>query len=613
MTEWSGGTAPDPKPVVAARLPWYFSWAEHSRERSGPALLWRRLLCAPVTSLAGYAALALLLFRDSWAAVTTRVIGNGAADTDVAMWGMVWTPYALLHHHNPLHTDMINWPTGINLMWTPPMYPVGLLLSPITYGIGPVVTYNLVSTAALALSGCTAYMAIRRWVPSALAAAAGGLLYGFSPFMLAHSLGHPVLTLAFTPPLMLIVLDDVLVRQQRPFVQTGVALGALALLQLFIFPETLVAEGVVGAIGLVILILLRPRHVGSRALHAAKAFGVGIGLFLLVAEIPLYYQFFGPQHVRGAIHGGNDVFVTDLLNFVVPTEMQQLVPGFALSITQGFTGDGAEWNGYLGLPLIAILTWVGIRRWSDMRVRLSVLLFLTIAILSMGPHLHIAGRAHPIPLPWRAVVTAPVLGTVLPARLMGLAYLFAGLLVASFLSEVASRSRLQRTAGLAVAALAALALMPTVHYQNAPRTAPAFFADAVRRDVPMDSVALVVPYANALDDIAAYWQATSWMRFRMPEGYFNGAAPDGSFIYQPLPSATQQFMLTVQSGQQPPDLTAELKRQVRADLRNWGVQTVIVGPMEPAQRDLIVDYLTRILDRPPEQVEGVYLWRQVSL
>lgn len=614
MTEGAGAADHDPKLLVDGRPRRHISPPDHDRGWSGTTLPWGAIL-SPVALLAGYTAFALLLFRDSWAAVTTRVIGNGRADTDVTMWGMAWTPYALIHHHNPLHTVVVNWPDGINLMWTPPIYPVGLLMWPITYTVGPVAAFNVMTTAAVALSAWTAFLAIRRWVPSAMAAGAGGLLYGFSPFMMAHALGHLALILAFIPPLMLIVLDDVLVRQRYPFVQTGLALGALASLQLFIFPETLVVEGMVGAIGLLVLMLMRPRDVGSRLVHAFKAFTVGIVLFLIVVEIPLYYQFLGPQHlqhVHGVLRGGDDVYVTDLLNFFLPTDVQQFVPSFVHSTTQGFTGNMAEWNGYLGLPLIAIVMFVAFRHWPDELVRWSFLMLLAIMVLSLGPSLHVGGRAHSFPLPWRAVVTMPLLAAVLPARLMGLAYLFAGLLIAVFLADVVGPARVRTLAGLAVAALAALALLPTLHYLSAPRTPPTFFTDAVKRDIQQDSVALVAPYAYPLDDTAEYWQAVARMRFRMPEGYFTGAAPDGSFIDRPLPSATQQFMVAIQSDQPPPNLTSELKLHVRSELRGWGVQSVIVGPMDPAQRDLMVAYLTAILDRPPEQVEGVYLWRHIS-
>ena len=46
------------------------------------------------------------------------------------------------------------------------------------------------------------------WVLQVLA----GLLYGFSPYMVAQSTRHPHVTLAIFPPLALMLLNEILVR-----------------------------------------------------------------------------------------------------------------------------------------------------------------------------------------------------------------------------------------------------------------------------------------------------------------------------------------------------------------------------------------------------------------
>ena len=69
-------------------------------------------------------------------------------------------------------------------------------------------------------SAWCAFLAFRRYVTSQAAAAVGGLLNGFSPYMTAHALGHPNLILAFFPRLVLLILDE-LIRQQRQDVRLG--------------------------------------------------------------------------------------------------------------------------------------------------------------------------------------------------------------------------------------------------------------------------------------------------------------------------------------------------------------------------------------------------------
>jgi hypothetical protein len=49
---------------------------------------------------------------------------------------------------------------------------------------------------------------------------------------------------------------------------------------------------------------------------------------------------------------------------------------------------------------------------------------------------------------------------------------------------------------------------------------------------------------------------------------------------------------------------------MRAELRQWRVESVIVGPM--AHQDQAVALLTDLLGRPPQADEGVLLWLDVG-
>ena len=60
------------------------------------------------------------------------------------------------------------------------------------------------------------------------AAFIGGLFYGFSPFVLTNlTSSHIDLTLVAIPPLVIICLEELLIRQRRNPVTTGVVLGVL--------------------------------------------------------------------------------------------------------------------------------------------------------------------------------------------------------------------------------------------------------------------------------------------------------------------------------------------------------------------------------------------------
>src|SRR5205807_2430734 len=124
--------------------------------------------------------------------------------------------------------------------------------SPITLTLGPTFSYNVLITLDLALSAWCAYLMIRRYVRSHSAAALGGLLFGFSPYVIAHAEGHPHVTTAFMLPLLFLLLDDVLARQRHSIRRAGLALGCAASAQLLLNEELLASAALVSGLALVL-------------------------------------------------------------------------------------------------------------------------------------------------------------------------------------------------------------------------------------------------------------------------------------------------------------------------------------------------------------------------
>src|SRR5205085_3329535 len=175
----------------------------------GEASMLQRRWLASGAALLFYTALAFLLFWQVWSSPGHRSLSS-SADPDQTMWFLGWTRFALSHQHNPLFSDFLDYPHGVNLMWNTSVLFPGALLSPVTSWQGPVVAYNLLITLSLPLSSWCAYLAIGRWVQGRIAAVVGGLVYGFSPYMMAQALAHVNLTLAFAPPLVLLLLHNLL-------------------------------------------------------------------------------------------------------------------------------------------------------------------------------------------------------------------------------------------------------------------------------------------------------------------------------------------------------------------------------------------------------------------
>lgn len=571
---------------------------------------WQTLRSPALATLLIFLGLAVWHFRLTWAAPREATIG-GHGDPWLFVWFLKWDQLAVAQAHSPLLSHDLNVPAGVNLMWNTSVILPGVLLAGVTATLGPAFTYNLLVTLALPLSAWAAYLVFRRYVTSQLAAGVGALVYGFSPYMLAHAMGHLHLILAITPPLMLALVDEILVRQRASPVWLGVALGALAAAQLLTAEELLASELLAATGALALLALLYPRQVRAHAPHAGKALGTAAAVGLLLVAWPLRVQFLGPEHPHTPIqHPG--VAVTDLANLVVPTRLQRFTSPAALAISDRFAGNGTERDGYLGLPLLLLLGGVTARWWQRPLVRVTSLLALGLAIASLGSRLHIAGHITGVHLSWRAVQAVPVIDNVLPNRLMLYVFLLAGLLVAVFADAVLAHHNPRRKA-LGVVALA-LAMLPLLPRSPAPSTrlaVPPFFTSRAVRRIPPGSVALVAPFAHYPPTVAPMlWQAISGMRFRMPEGYFVGTDAAGRAQFGPTATPVSRAMEAIQAGRSPPTPTPAVHAALVGVLRGWRVQTVLVGPM--GHQATMARFFSALLGRPPTPLGGVLAWWDVD-
>jgi len=367
------------------------------RDRSQPAQprAWLIRLTTPAVLLGIYGLLAFGLFAATWAHPFSQVIGDGP-DPPVFIWYLRWIPFALSHGLNPLFTNYLDFPSGVNLMWQTSVPLLGLLLAPVTLTLGPIFAYNLLVTASMALSAWCGFLAFRRHVLRPWAAALGGLLFGFSPYVLGQSLGHPHVGVVFICPLMLIAFEEAVLWQRRSPWRLGAMVGALAAAQLLISEEMLVTQVLLAAMALAILIRLRPDQVRIRAAYVLKVLGVAAGILALVAAWPLSIQFLGPQAVHGTLPTSN-VFVTDVGGLLLPTSLQAIAPSALTAVTDRFSGSQYEAGTFIGLPLLALLVLAVVRWWRAPVVQVASMLAALATALSLGVTFHVDGVTTAIP------------------------------------------------------------------------------------------------------------------------------------------------------------------------------------------------------------------------
>ena len=585
-------------PAEAAPAEAVASAEEHSE--TGRQRLWRP--GPQPLFLLLFLALGVWMFAPAWKSPTTVTLEGGDGDPAIFMWFLRWAPYAVAHGHELLVTHHLNYPDGVNLMWNTSLPLPGLLLGPVTTTWGPVLTFNLLLVLSYGLSAWCAYLAIRRFVPGHLAAAVGGLVYGFSPAMRVQS-HHLHMSLAFLVPLMLLAVHEILVRQRRSPWLVGAALGLMAGAQLLIGEELLAMTALLASALLLLVVLTNLRRIRERWLYAVKAFAVALTLTSAIIAWPLAVQFDGPQRVHGDIQKTN--YSNDLQSFILPGWPQAMTWDGAAQLVEGFAGGNSA---YLGLPMLLVLAALGVRWRSEAVVRIGLALMALAAVLSLGPVLLVGGRDTGIPLPWAFFEHLPLLPSLIPARLAQLTALFAGLLLAVFLQAVWREGGWRRAAAVVVAVLVLIPLWPSGTIPAEKVQTPAFFTGPAVRSLPRDSVVLVLPWANRRTALAMTWQAEAGLWYRMPGGYFIGPQKDSDQPrFDAIPTSGSITYARIFTGAEPPKLTGPMRRALARDLVRWRVGSVVVGPM-PNQAAML-RFLTELFGSEPQQVEGVYLWR----
>jgi hypothetical protein len=544
--------------------------------------------------------LSFAYFLPAWLNNPANSWVGDAGDPEQNQWFLAWVPYALGHGLNPFVTKYLLYPSGGNLMWNTSSLLVGFLVSPLTVLFGPTVAYNVVLLFAPPFAALAAFCAFRRWT-SPIAAAVGGVAFGLCPFFFRQAEAHLHLVVLVFVPLMLLALDEVIVRQQSKPWRAGVMLAIAALGQFFVAEELFAFDVLVAGIGVVILVACYWRRVRSKLRYAANAAAIAVLAFLAVAAYPIWVQFRGPQQATDTIHLPG-LFVDDLANTIVPVG-QFLANRADYGLGQPFTGNSGEWNGYIGIPLLLAIVIVAIWGWRHRGVRFWVAMFVVVTVVSFGPTLHVNGKVTDIWLPWQLVTHLPLTNSALPNRLDVYADLFAALLLALFIDRLRRAPTLVVVGGWTLTGLAVLSWVPAIPYTTTVAQPAYFSSGGGVHGLPDGSVALVLPYVTGEEnEHSELWVARAGLPVKLIEGYLivpgPHAGPHG-FSYEAFASI----------GKEPAPLSPDVVSSVLQEWLDEGVQTVIVGPSDYDQK-AVAGLVSQVLNgEQPQWEQGVAVFK----
>lgn len=555
-------------------------------------------MAAPLT----YLLLAVLAHAPAFLdlADRTRCACRDHPQTD---WFLAWTPHALLSSDRLWRTDFLSVPGGVNLMWNTLMPLPGLLIAPVTLTAGALASHTLLAVLAFAGSATSMWWVVGRWAPWGGARFAAGLLYGFSPYLVAQGTGHLNLELVALPPLVLLLGDEILVRQRRRAVVSGGLLGLVAFAQLLTSEEVLASTFLVATAGLVVLVIEhRTELTRDRVRHAAAGLGTAAGLLTVLAGWPLAVQFLGPDRVTAPVQDASP-YAADLLGVLAPTVHQVM----GTSLTSGWGVNDSENGSYLGLPLVVVLLVFG-WRWRRLPVvRFAAVLGLVTWVLSLGERLHVAGHATQIPLPFDLISQIPVLHNLAAVRLSLYLTLLSSIVLAVGVDRLHASGWLaeHRRIAAGAAVLCLLTLLPDLPYSYVDARIPAYFtSDAVDR-IPQGAVAFTYPVPRFPDSEPMEWQAASGFRYRSLGGYVitPGEAGRGTFAG----NVTVWERVVGQAARDGAlEVPTQVQRRLLQEMTELRVRAVLVADRPGARA--VVQLVTRLLGPPDEHRGGVTAW-----
>ncbi|MEV7420290.1 dolichyl-phosphate beta-glucosyltransferase [Streptomyces sp. NPDC089919] len=547
----------------------------------------------------------LLLYKGLWAGVGSHYLADSGSDQNQWEWFFAVTADNVSHLRNPLFTTLQGMPDGVNLMANTVMLGLSVPLTPVTLAFGPGLTWALVLTLGLAGTALAWYWLIRRWlVASRWAAALGGALAAFAPPMVSHANAHPNFCVLFMIPL---IVDRALrLCGGRRVRRDGVLLGLFAAYQVFLGEEPFLLAAVGMLLFAAAYAVADPRTARAAARPLLKGLGIAALVALPLVAFPLYWQFFGPQSYHSVLHGdaaGNSprAFVEYAQRSLFGDEAQ--ADKLALNRT--------EQNAFYGWPLIALCAAVAWWQWRRAAVKALAVTALGAAWLSLGQRIRIPGTDLVAPGPWRLLAHQPLFESVIEGRVGMVCAPALGVLVALGADRILALPEVrQRRLGMVAVAAALLPIVPTPFPVRDRAPVPAFIADGTWRQYLPEGRSLVpVPVPDPAGSDALHWQVEAGLGFRMPGGYFNGPwGPDRMGIYGATPRWTSNMLSDVRYGKPAPHIGPAWQAQARKDLR-WWKAGLLVLPQDQERALELRDTVTKLLGRPPQKVEDVWIWK----
>jgi hypothetical protein len=304
-----------------------------------------------------------------------------SGDGSAFLWNYWRFPDALLHGDNPVTEQLLFHPVGAHTAFNTNTPLVSILSWPLQQLFGLAGASVVVGLAALVLSAIAAYLLTLRVGGSRPAAFFAGVAFALLPWRTTRIVTHLNLIHTEWPAFALVAALALLEHRTRARAVVLGAVGAGALLTDF-------NTGVMAAMAVVILLVVRWREASSSELRGKLALAAGAALVLsLPLLVPLALDAASGEAASPPGLQGAQAYSTDVLSWVLPLPGH---PWWGSRFEESWnTTTGQERFAYVG-PIVVALAVLG--AWSARSSRRVWLAIVAVfGVLAFGPALHVNG------------------------------------------------------------------------------------------------------------------------------------------------------------------------------------------------------------------------------
>ena len=326
-------------------------------------------------SLAVFLALAVL---HTWplALAPGTLARNDTADTVLHEWTLAWLAHQIVR--DPLHLFDANifYPDQLTLAYSDHLFVPGVLVAPLIWvDVSPVLAYNLLLIAGMALTGWVMSLVIHRWTGSRIAGLISGSLVAFNAFTLTRFPQIQDQHLEFLP-LALWALDRLL---RVPSVRHALSLAGWFVLQALTSGYWLLFTTVAIVTGAA----ARPGEWMVRTRRSFVPYAALAGLVAGVMMLPFLIPYWTVSREQGLTRSLAEVglYSAHIRNYLATGGR---VHFDAWSHTFFASGGDALFPGVVALSLTAVAVGSGVA-FRDVRARMALAFGVVAVALSFGP------------------------------------------------------------------------------------------------------------------------------------------------------------------------------------------------------------------------------------